>query len=1249
MENQTSVDEFDDSNFDVQELYSVQNLKYNALEVRYQVNVQNITSDDVNSVFNKMIEMLKQRSNLRNGDKIRLAVLNDNLNHPISTALVTYANNYNPASTLATHLENILTSDEEVDINDCEFHITVLNIPQGQGRGKVINLAEDKRTKKSIIEIKNSDNLCLPRAIVTALTYHGKIIFQQLGLMESSLTENEIAYIRKGRCLQKQLALELMRRCDLPIPEPGIGMTLEDIKQIESQLDIQITVVCVQNFNSVIYSGSDRNVKLYLYKNMNHFDVICSMTGFYGSSYYCERCHKTYDHNDGHTCPKQSNIYKCNVCNGRKHSDDIIDKPKWIECTKCQRWFFNQECFTNHVENKTCDAIWKCNSCRKILMWEQTNPTTHKCGERKCKNCNEMVLQNHKCHMQNKQSKGGYCMREIPCWLENNKRDMCYACKTRCEKYFYFDFECEQESGIHEPNHCRVMDHRGLIDLEFWANKETNAAQLFCKWLISKEHKGYTAIAHNAKGYDSYFIMKYCVENALKPYTIYNGSKLMLLEIECLKLKIIDSMNFVAGPLSAFPKTFGLTELKKGYFPHYFNTKENRNYIGPIPDKKYFNSEKMMNSEREQFIKWHAEKEMANYVWDNKKELRDYCRSDVDILRRGCIKFREDFLEIANIDPFQYLTIPSVCMALYRDKYLKPKTIAINKFPTDTYSNESILWMDYIIKTEGINIQHAVNGGEVKINGANVDGFCPDTNTVYQFHGCFYHGCPKCFKPETINNKTQNEMKELFEKTQKRTNELKINYNVVELWECDFKRNRNLKEFKKSWNREVVTPLNPREAFYGGRTNASKLLYKCKNNQKIRYIDVCSLYPTVQFYDYYPVGHPIKICKPQTYDPEWYGIIKCKVIPPRKLYHPVLPVKIKMEKSEKLLFPLCLTCARKEIKECAHSDSERAINGTWTTDELNKSISKGYRIDEIHEVWHFESKSNSLFKDYVKDFMKIKLETSPWTDDFKNVNDYIEAVKEKLNIDLDKNKIQINPGRRNVAKVCLCSFWGKFGQRTNLSKTEYVTNVKRFYEIVLDDKLDNINMEFLNEEMVQINYCQKGVFIDEDYNTNIFVAAFTTSNARLRLYQMLEKLGDSVVYYDTDSIIYIDDGTNTVETGCMLGEWTNELGQKHITCFSSNGPKSYGYVLNDGKEICKIKGFRLHHKNSKALNFESISKLVKNEIETVKIIENNVITRNTKTKEIVNKTLAKVFQFEYNKRVVKKINNDHIDTLPYGW
>src|SRR3977135_1871011 len=116
-----------------------------------------------------------------------------------------------------------------------------------------------------------------------------------------------------------------------------------------------------------------------------------------------------------------------------------------------------------------------------------------------------------------------------------------------------------------------------------------------------------------------------------------------------------------------------------------------------------------------------------------------------------------------------------------------------------------------------------------------------------------------------------------------------------------------------------VGRLKPRESFYGGRTEPTKLLYDFKkNNEKRRYIDFVSLYPTVNYYDEYPIDHPTKILQPKKYDPSWFGLIKCKVYTPRGLYFPVLPFKQECKGAHKLLFSLCRACAKKIDKKCRH-------------------------------------------------------------------------------------------------------------------------------------------------------------------------------------------------------------------------------------------------------------------------------------------------------------------------------------------
>ena len=113
-----------------------------------------------------------------------------------------------------------------------------------------------------------------------------------------------------------------------------------------------------------------------------------------------------------------------------------------------------------------------------------------------------------------------------------------------------------------------------------------------------------------------------------------------------------------------------------------------------------------------------------------------------------------------------------------------------------------------------------------------------------------------------------------------------------------------------------------------------------------------------------------------------------------------------------------------------------------------------------------------------------------------------------------------------------------------MSQTKYVSEVSEFYEILLDNKLDNTNFQFINDDMVQMTYNVKDQFFDNSKNTNIYIACFTTSHARLMLYDKLDYLQKKVLYFDTDSIIYTDDGTKHIETGDMLGEMTDELSGK---------------------------------------------------------------------------------------------------------
>ena len=277
----------------------------------------------------------------------------------------------------------------------------------------------------------------------------------------------------------------------------------------------------------------------------------------------------------------------------------------------------------------------------------------------------------------------------------------------------------------------------------------------------------------------------------------------------------------------------------------------------------------MSTSEHAEFIEWHENQ--IGKTFNMQQELFDYCLSDVNILKNGCLLYRKLFMNITKlnasdqgIDPFQKcVTLPAACHLLFRRNFMLPKTIALipdyGFDPTQNYSHKQMLWLKYLSKTQNISIQHCFNNIEKKIGNYPVDGYCRASDTVYEFQGCFMHGCSKCFHPNTFNPLLSNSMGYLYRVCQERSRFIKnIVKGFVEIWEHEWdllvKTNEEVKSFCK--NTDVKPSLKPRDALFGGRTNAAKLYHLCNNTEKIKYYDVTSLYPFVQKTCRYPIGAP---------------------------------------------------------------------------------------------------------------------------------------------------------------------------------------------------------------------------------------------------------------------------------------------------------------------------------------------------------------------------------------------------------
>jgi hypothetical protein len=272
------------------------------------------------------------------------------------------------------------------------------------------------------------------------------------------------------------------------------------------------------------------------------------------------------------------------------------------------------------------------------------------------------------------------------------------------------------------------------------------------------------------------------------------------------------------------------------------------------------------------------------------------------------------------------------------------------------------------------------------------------------------------------------------------------------------------------------------------------------------------------------------------------------VVPPTHLFHPVLPER--NEETGKLLFPL------------------HPKIGTWCHVELVKAVSLGYVVTEVYEQHHYPpaNRSNKLFEPYISTFFEMKK----------------KAEQDK------------NPGLKQVAKLCLNSFYGKFGFNVmNQDCTKIIRNQKQLWSVI-NSSYKRSNVDVINNAVAVATF-----HVNDEYTThqksNVYIAAYVTAYARLKLYEALEILQEKALYFDTDSCVYVSptgEHLIPISTSGELGTWSDELKDTpgdFFTEFVSAGPKTYAMKSHSGKnDICKSKGFQLSVKNKEIFNFESL-------------------------------------------------------------
>lgn len=118
---------------------------------------------------------------------------------------------------------------------------------------------------------------------------------------------------------------------------------------------------------------------------------------------------------------------------------------------------------------------------------------------------------------------------------------------------------------------------------------------------------------------------------------------------------------------------------------------------------------------------------------------------------------------------------------------------------------------------------------------------------------------------------------------------------------------------------------------------------------------------------------------------------------------------------------------RKNMKdndyECDHTPEQRGWIGTYTHLEIQRALESGFKIKKILWVWNWQKWNSSIFKEYVKTFYGLKVQ-SEWDKEKNTIeerDEFIRKFKEFYDIDLNPEKMELNPGMRYIAKHCLNS------------------------------------------------------------------------------------------------------------------------------------------------------------------------------------------------------------------------------------
>jgi hypothetical protein len=235
-------------------------------------------------------------------------------------------------------------------------------------------------------------------------------------------------------------------------------------------------------------------------------------------------------------------------------------------------------------------------------------------------------------------------------------------------KIITFDIETYVKDGIMIP--FIVCWYNGENKFYYFIKDFKNYEDMIgkaIKDLMIKKYDNYQVYIHNLGKFDGIFLLKILAElGQIKPI-IHNKDIISIgFKFNNFNITFKDSLKMLIVSLRNLGKVFGV-DTQKSIFPYNFVSENNLDYIGPVPDFKFFD-----NITIDEYNKYC---EQFNNNWNLKNESIKYCEQDVISLYQILVKFNNMIFELFKISIHKFPTLSSIAFGIFRTHFLLGDTI----------------------------------------------------------------------------------------------------------------------------------------------------------------------------------------------------------------------------------------------------------------------------------------------------------------------------------------------------------------------------------------------------------------------------------------------------------------------------------------------------------------------------------------------------------------------------------------------